>query len=74
MLERSADTLGLNAVYKSGGHLAGKIRIFRKILKVSAAEGRTLHVGSGPKQDGHLLGYALLAEELTHAVDKLGIP
>ena len=74
MLERSADTLGLNAVYKSGGHLAGKIRVLREILEVSAAQGRTLHVGSGSEQDGHLLGYALFAEELTHAVDKLGIP
>ena len=74
MLERSADTLGLNAVYESGRHLAGKIRIFRKILKVSAAEGRTLHIRSGAEQDGDLLRYALLAEELAHAVDKLGIP
>ena len=74
VLERGAYALGLNAVYECGRHLTRKIRILREILEVSAAQGRTLHICSGAEQDGDLLRYALLAEELAHAVDKLGIP
>ena len=74
VLERGAYALGLNAVYECGGHFTRKIRILREILEVSAAQGRTLHIRSGAEQDGDLLRYALLAEELAHAVDKLGIP
>ena len=67
VLDAGAHIPALYAVDKGGRELAGQIRVFGEILKVSAAQGAALDVDRGAEHHGELLVLAGVAHGLTHA-------
>ena len=68
MLDAGAHALALYALDEGGGHFAGNVGVFGVILKVSAAEGRTLDVHRRPQQNADVFRLALVAQGSAHAL------
>ena len=65
MLDATAHTVALDAVDQCRPHLTAEIGILAEILKVASAQGAALDVQAGTKQQGQILGAALVAQRFT---------
>ena len=74
VFERRTDALGLNALDESRSTLARKIGVFGVVFEIAAAQRRTLDVGTGTEQHGHLFANALVRDRAAHLERDLGIP
>lgn len=68
VLHAGSYILALNARNQSCGNLPGKQRILREILEIPAAQRAALDVGSGAKDNAHLLCPAFLTQSHTHSI------
>ena len=66
--------LALHALDIANGNLAGKIRIFSKILKVAAVHGRAINVHRRPKQKTYPPRTGVVAQHHPHSLRQLRIP
>ena len=64
MLDAAANAVFLHGIDVGGGEVARKIRIFREVLEVSAAERGALHVYAGTEDNGYAFGNRFLRERL----------
>ena len=64
----------MHAFDPCGGHFARKQRIFREILKVSAAKRIALDVVARAEQNRYTFGIAFFTQRNTHAFDQFRIP
>ena len=74
MLGAGCNALALDAPHIGGGHLARKIRVLGKILKVASAQGAALGVKPGAEQHGNLLRGGLLAHGAADLLAQCGVP
>ena len=73
MLDGSSNMLGLDTIYKSSSNLAGKVRIFGIIFKVSSAERRTLDVYRRSQYNGHIVCLRFFSNGFTHFLHQFSV-
>ena len=74
MLGAGGDAIALNAPDVGGGHLAGQIRVFREILKVTSAQGRALHVEARAQNHVHIVCRRFFAQGTAQLLAQRSIP
>ena len=74
VLQRSAHMAFLHALNKGLAKHTGYIGVFRKIFKVSAAEGRSFNIHTGSQQNIHIVVDAIVSNGSAHLVGHLQIP
>ena len=74
VLGAGRNTVGLDAPHIARGHFAGKIRIFRKILKIASAQGAALGVQAWPQQHGNFLRGGFFAHGPADLLAQGGVP
>ena len=74
MLDAGINAIGLDAPNQRRRYLTGQIGIFRKILKVSAAEGAALNIAAGAQQDTDTLAGGFQAQMPAHFLNQRLVP
>ena len=73
MLDGGPHAPALYAANVRSGQLTGQIRVLRNVLEIAAAQRAALDVDGGSPQDADILGLALVAQNLTHVLQKVGV-
>ena len=73
MLDAAAHTIALDAVDQCRAHLTAEIGVFAEILKVTSAQRAALDVQTGAKQQGQILGAALVAQRFAQLFCQSGV-
>ena len=73
MLDAAAHTIALDAVDQCRAHLTAEIGVFAEILKVASAQRAALDVQTGAKQQGQILGAALVAQRFAQLFCQSGV-
>ena len=74
MLDTAAHAVSLHGIDVGGGEVARKIRIFREVLEVSAAERGALHVYAGTEDNGYAFGNRFLGNGVRSKRGDLPVP
>ena len=74
MLDAAAHALALDTAHVGSGHLTRKMRIFRKVLKIAAAERAPLHVHARAEKNVDILRHSLFAESFSDLLAECLIP
>ena len=74
VLDGYTNALTLNALDLRCSHFACQQRIFRKIFKISPAQGIPFNVGTGSKQNTHSVMLAFICDGLSHLIGVIRVP
>ena len=74
MLERCTDALCLNGIDVRRGKFTREDGVLRVILKVSAAERRTLDIYARSQKDGHTVNLAVIGKSAAYLREQAAVP
>ncbi len=74
VLDGGDDALGLNALNERNDDGRVEVRVFGKVFKVAAADGRAGNVDAGAEEEIDVAGAGIFAEAFAEVARKIGIP